>query len=140
MSQPPTRDWPALDMAQTLARLTAPGAPFEMREETVRGRLMRTYVQAVPNLAQVLHDSRRFAERDLLVYEGERVTFEGHWRAAVTLAQALVERFGVRRGDRVAAAMRNFPEWSVVAWAALSVGAVFVPLNAWEPGAALARM
>ena len=35
------------------------------------------------------------------------------------------------KGDRVAIAMRNFPEWSVVFWAAAALGAVIVPLNAW---------
>jgi acyl-CoA synthetase (AMP-forming)/AMP-acid ligase II len=30
--------------------------------------------------------------------------------------------------------MRNFPEWSVAFWAAASIGAVGVPLNAWWTG------
>ena len=34
----------------------------------------------------------------------------------------------------VAIAMRNFPEWSVAFWAAASIGAVVVPLNAWWTG------
>ena len=41
------------------------------------------------------------------------------------------------KGDRVGIAMRNFPEWSVAFWAAASVGAVVVPLNAWWTGAEL---
>ena len=47
------------------------------------------------------------------------------------LAAALVHRFGVAKGDRVAIAMRNLPEWIVAFGAALSVGAVSVSLNAW---------
>jgi long-chain acyl-CoA synthetase len=34
----------------------------------------------------------------------------------------------------VAIAMRNFPEWSIAFWAAASVNAVVVPLNAWWTG------
>lgn len=34
-------------------------------------------------------------------------------------------------GDRVAIAMRNYPEWPVAFFAAASIGAVVVPLNAW---------
>jgi long-chain acyl-CoA synthetase len=47
------------------------------------------------------------------------------------LGAALVERYGVRPGDRVAVGMRNYPEWVVSAGAVLSVGAVLVSLNAW---------
>ena len=35
------------------------------------------------------------------------------------------------RGDRVALAMRNYPEWVVAYAAVTSIGAVVVPLNAW---------
>ncbi len=40
----------------------------------------------------------------------------------------------MRKGDRVAIAMRNFPEWSIAFWAAAAAGAVVVPLNAWWTG------
>lgn len=135
-----TGAWPAASIRETLERLTAPGAPFETREEVVAGRRMRTYVRAVSNMGQVLQASRTYGERDLLVYKGERVSFDGHWRAAMTLADTLSRRFDVAKGDRVAVAMRNFPEWSVCAWATLALGAILVPLNAWEPGPALARL
>ena len=132
--------WPAVDMAQTLAQLTAPGAPFETTPVTVSGRSLRAYVQAKPHMRQVFDESRRFGERPLIVFEDERLSFEAHWRAASAFGRALIERYGVTKGDRVGVAMRNFPEWSICAWGALAVGAVLVPLNAWEPGPALARM
>ena len=47
------------------------------------------------------------------------------------LAAALVNRFNVAKGDRVAIAMRNLPEWVVAYGAVASVGAVSVSLNAW---------
>ena len=40
----------------------------------------------------------------------------------------------MQNGDRVAIAMRNYPEWSVAFWAAAAAGAVVVPLNAWWTG------
>ena len=42
----------------------------------------------------------------------DRLTFVDHFRAAATLAHRLVDDYGIRPGDRVAIAMRNFPEWS----------------------------
>ena len=34
-------------------------------------------------------------------------------------------------GDRVAIAMRNYPEWMLAYWACMSIGAACVGMNAW---------
>ena len=47
------------------------------------------------------------------------------------LAHLLVNTYGVKKGDRVAVAMRNFPEWIISFAAIVSVGAVNVSFNAW---------
>ena len=70
------------------------------------------------------------------IYEDERVTYEANFRAVATLAARLRE-MGVGKGDRVALAMRNLPEWPVVFFAAASIGAIVVPLNAWWTGGEL---
>lgn len=132
--------WPARSMAETLALLTAPGAPYEMTEIEALGRRVRSYVRMPTDLRAVFDASRAFDARDLLVFEGERLSFAAHWRAANAFGRALADRFGVMKGDRVAVAMRNFPEWSICAWGALAVGAVLVPLNAWESSDTLALL
>jgi long-chain acyl-CoA synthetase len=43
----------------------------------------------------------------------------------------LVNTYGVKKGDRVAVAMRNFPEWVMSFAAIISVGAVNVSMNSW---------
>lgn len=129
--------WPLRNMPETLALLTAPGAPFEMVEIEALGRRVRSYVQMPSDLRSVFDASRGFGDRDLLVLDGERLSFEQHWRAATAFGRVLAGDFGVRKGDRVAIAMRNFPEWSICAWGALAIGAVLVPINAWESPATL---
>ena len=86
----------------------------------------------------MLELSALHGDKDFLVYEDERITFAEHFRAVAALAHALVDRFGVAKGDRVAIAMRNLPEWVMAFWASIAVGAVVVPLNAWWTGAELA--
>jgi len=119
-------------------QLTAPGQLFEMEEVEVLGRPVRAWKHAPPTLRTVLEQSRGHGDKGFLVYEDERTTFEEQYRQAATLARRLVEDFGVGKGDRVAIAMRNFPEWVVAFWAAAAAGAVVVPLNAWWTGPELA--
>ncbi|MDP9148853.1 MAG: long-chain fatty acid--CoA ligase [Myxococcota bacterium] len=132
--------WPSVTMQDAVAQLTDIGAPFEMETIEVCGRPLRGYVGAAPHMRAIFDASRRWRAREYIVYEGERVTFDAHWRAASALGHALRDQFGVKKGDRVAIGMRNYPEWSVCAWATLAIGGVLVALNAWEPGATLADM
>jgi long-chain acyl-CoA synthetase len=47
------------------------------------------------------------------------------------IAAMLVHKYGVKKGDRVAIAMRNYPEWVMSFAAILSIGAISVSFNAW---------
>ena len=126
--------WPAMSIADANRLLTAPGSPFEMDTITIRGIETRVYRNAPPHLRAVFELGKGWGDRDFIVYEGERLTFDAHYRAAVTLGRVFADRFGIRKGDRVAIAMRNFPEWSIAFWAAAALGAVVVPINAWGTG------
>jgi long-chain acyl-CoA synthetase len=121
-------------MQETFRILTAPGAPFEMEEMTIRGRRVRAYKAALGSLREVFDIGRSWGEREFIIYEGERQTYAEHFKAAGALGRILAGRFGVRKGDRVVIAMRNLPEWSIAFWATQSIGAVATPLNAWGLG------
>ncbi|MBX3485264.1 class I adenylate-forming enzyme family protein [Phenylobacterium sp.] len=115
------------------ARLTAPGAPFEIEEQVIRGVRTKTWKNAPPTLRDVFVNGQRFRDREFLVYEGDRATFGSFGRATIALAHRLLAD-GVRKGDRVAVIMRNLPEWAVAFWAGQLVGAIVTPLNAWWTG------
>jgi long-chain acyl-CoA synthetase len=123
-----------MSIEETHRALTAPGGLFEVEEREIQGIRTRTWKNAPPTVRSLFELSRGHGERSFLVYENDRMTFEEHYRVVVTLANVLVDRYEIRSGDRVAIAMRNFPEWPIVFWAAVSVGAVVVPLNAWWTG------
>jgi long-chain acyl-CoA synthetase len=125
-------------LAEVTATLTAPGAPFEMEEVVIRGIPTRTWKTAPPTLRTVLELSVAHGDQTFLVYEDERITFTEHFRLATGLAGVLIDRYGVKKGDRVAIAMRNLPEWVIAFWAAIAAGAVVVPVNAWWTGPELA--
>jgi len=125
-------------LAEATATLTAPGQGFEMEDLTIRGVRTRTWKHAPATLRSVLELSSLHGDGDYLVYEDERVTFAEHFRIAAGLARVLIEELGIEKGDRVAIAMRNLPEWVMAFWASIAAGAVVVPLNAWWTGAELA--
>lgn len=128
------KPWPAATVTDVFRALTADGAPFEMETRIICGRPVRAYKQGFTDLRALFLASRRWGDRDFLVFEGERLTYDEHFRAVAALARVLVARYGIAKGDRIAIAMRNFPEWPIVFWAAVSIGAVATPLNAWGTG------
>ncbi|TDC79075.1 long-chain fatty acid--CoA ligase [Actinomadura sp. 7K507] len=117
--------------------MTAPGQLFEMDEADVRGVRIRVWKNAPPTLRDVLEVSRAHGEAPYLVYRDDRVSFADHYARAAAFARRLIDRYGVAKGDRVAIAMRNYPEWSVAFFGAAAAGAVVVPLNAWWTAAEL---
>jgi long-chain acyl-CoA synthetase len=124
-------------IAEANAQLTAPGQMFEMEEVDIFGVPTRVWKNCPSSLRDVLELSRLQGDKDFIVYEDERTTFEEHYRQAATMARVLRDRFGVTKGDRVAIIMRNLPEWVVAFWAAAAAGAIVVPVNAWWKGAEL---
>ncbi|PZQ61570.1 MAG: fatty acid--CoA ligase [Phenylobacterium zucineum] len=131
-----SKTWPVMSVAEAHAKLTAPGAPFEIEDKVIRGVSTRTWKNAPPTLRDVFVNGMRFKEREFLVYENDRATFDSFGRATIALAHRLIAD-GVKKGDRVAVIMRNLPEWPVCFWAGQLVGAIVTPLNAWWTGAEL---
>jgi acyl-CoA synthetase (AMP-forming)/AMP-acid ligase II len=134
----PAVAWPRMSLAEVERTLCVPGSPYEIETVTIDGVPTRTWKNQPRNLAGVARMVRAgFGGSTFLVYEDERVTYEGWYRATAALAAELA-RLGIGKGDRVALAMRNLPEWPVAFFAVVSLGAVVVPLNAWWTGPELA--
>ncbi|MGB2059502.1 MAG: class I adenylate-forming enzyme family protein [Alcanivorax sp.] len=117
---------------EAIARLTAPGEPSEIIEGKLWGRPCRMFRNTPRNLRELFESTR--SDATFLVYDSERYTFDETQRAAARVSNLLINRYGIRKGDRVAISMRNFPEWVFAYNAITSIGAIAVALNAlWEP-------
>lgn len=116
---------------QALAKLTAPDSLFALADATIRGNPVKYFAKAPPTLRAFLEQLRSKAEAEFLVYEDERLTYGDVIDRAAALAAALHADFGIHRGDRVAIAMRNYPEWIIAYFATTAIGAIAVGLNGW---------
>ncbi|MDD3837245.1 MAG: class I adenylate-forming enzyme family protein, partial [Phenylobacterium sp.] len=125
--------WPVMSIAEAHAALTGSGARFEIEEKVIQGVRTKVWKNAPPTLRDVFLNARAFNDREFLVYEDDRATYEAFARAAIQLARQL-QADGVKKGDRVAVIMRNLPEWPVGFFAGLLCGAIVTPLNAWWTG------
>lgn len=119
----------ALDANVT--ELTGPGEDLEVIEQHIDGQPFRVYRNAGPTLREYLEQSKEHSDETFLVYQNGRYTFGQTYQLSAQLAQALVQDFGVKKGDRVAIAMRNNPQWCFAFMAIVSIGAIAVPMNAW---------
>lgn len=115
----------------TVEQLVGPGGPYELIDHPAQGTTYRFFKNAPPNLREYLQRSaEQFADLPFFVYENERYSYAETWQLASRVANRLQE-LGIRKGDRVGIAMRNYPEWLFSFMGIVAVGGVAVALNAW---------
>ena len=118
------------ELEQTIAELTAPGQYFELTDSLINGQSTRVWANASPSLRHLWLASAQFGNADYLVYNDERINYAQAHAQVASAAQWLLKK-GITKGDSVAIAMRNYPEWMLAYWAAICIGAVPVGINAW---------
>lgn len=118
--------------AEAITALTAAGEPYELEAVEQYGEICRAFKNAPRSLRQLFDEAA--SDETFIVYQDERYTFKEVRARAGQTAACLMEEFGVRKGDRVAISMRNYPEWVVAFEAATSIGAIAVAMNSlWQP-------
>ncbi len=111
--------------------LTAPGMPFEVITKTVDSVDYQGIGRQPANMAQLFMLCLQYGEADFLVLGDQRYSFAKTYSAAAMIAHALIERYKIKKGDRVGIAAKNSIEWLIVAIAVMASGAILVPYNAW---------
>ena len=116
---------------EAIAATTGPGQAYELVDAVVGGRTVRVFRHA-PASMRALYEQTA-SDLPFLAYQDEHWTFAQAWQAAARIGHVLVHDCGVKHGDRVAIAMRNYPEWVLAFTAITAIGAVAVGMNAhWQ--------
>jgi acyl-CoA synthetase (AMP-forming)/AMP-acid ligase II len=124
----------ALDTAidSVVSLITAPGSQLAVGKAVVRGAEIPVFTAAPPSMREFFAFFFAIqAPREFLVLGDERFTFAQVYDRALKMAAMLQHRHGIAKGDRVAIAMRNYPEWIEAFIAIMHLGAIAIPMNAW---------
>ena len=120
--------------ANAIMEMMAPGAKYEIATKTIKGIEQKVFLNIPENMAGLYEEGLAFADETFLVYENDRWTYKQTWLRAARIAQNLQEKFSIQKGDRIALASRNYPEWIATYMAVTMIGAVIVPMNSWWLG------
>ena len=114
-----------------VATLTAQGQAFEVNTVELGGVLYQNFATLPVSLGQYFQVMLQHAEKDFAVYLAERYTYAEGYQHSCEFGAALIERYGLSKGDRVAILSRNNPQWMMAFIGTTAVGGVAVPMNAW---------
>jgi acyl-CoA synthetase (AMP-forming)/AMP-acid ligase II len=126
-------------LAAVIARVTAPGTPFETGFVERNGQRLPCFVHAPATLPALFdHFCAQHGDAEFLVDGDVRLSFAEVHAHARRVAVCLVTRYGVRRGDRVGIAARNSANWIIAYMGVLMAGGCVTLLNGWWSGEELA--
>lgn len=119
--------------------VTGPGGQIEVGEVDYHGHRIPVISNAPPSLPfYFAHFCGQHGDATFIVDGDERLSFADVYKVAKQVAAALVEGYGVQKGDRVGIAMRNAPAWIVTYMGILMAGGCATLLNGWWQGEELA--
>ncbi len=116
---------------QVIAELTKPDGPFALVTEEVRGLPMRNFRYRERSMREKIANAGARGDAVCMVYGDRRISYGRFARLVWGTGERLKQRFGAKRGDRLAVLAYNSPEWLLSVFGATSIGAIAVALNGW---------
>ena len=124
----------AMTLQEATDHLIANDPRFEVTRKTIRGvdyPVMKNAPQELRTLFQQHRATHEDGAAEYLIYQDDRWTYDEYLTEANRLSDVLKNELGISRGDKVALAMRNYPEMVIGFLAIINIGAVVVFLNSW---------
>lgn len=124
----------AMTPEEAVRHVLATEPMFAVVPTDIRGVTYRAFQNIPPSVPALMAASRaRHGDGawEYLVYEGERLSYDDFCASVNRMAQAMHSTLGLGQGDRIAIAMRNYPELLMMVLAISSIGGTVVFVNAW---------
>jgi len=119
-----------VDIQSVIKKLTGSGEFFEVTAAEDFERYPAIFKHAPGTLTEIIENARNHGDKEFLISGEKRITFADFFEQVDCLRHAWHER-GLGKGDRLAIASRNNPEWLVAFTAGILMGAIVVPINSW---------
>jgi long-chain acyl-CoA synthetase len=120
-----------MNFDEVVARLTGPGAPFEVVVENVGGRPTRNWKNRERSIREKIANAGLRGDLECMVHGERRLSYRDFARLCFGAAGRLAGDHGLAKGDRVAVLAYNSPDWLIALFGAVSAGGIGVGLNGW---------
>ena len=119
----------AMTPEAAVAHVLATDPTFEVHQTDVRGVTVKAFKNipgSVPGLLAAGWARHGDGALEYIAYEGETLTYATFTRMVHQMSHAMRDELGLGQGDRVAVALRNYPELLALVLAISSFGGVVV--------------
>jgi len=121
-----------MTLAEAAEHITSTDPLYAVGEADIRGVTLPVFTNIPKSLRELQQYGRENRDySDYIIYQDERWSYERYCAESNKISHILTERLGIKPGDHVAIAMRNYPEYLSLFMGIVNIGAVAVLVNAW---------
>ena len=121
-----------MDFNQAVQKILDTEELFQTENFEIRGTYYKAFNKVPADLKELLEYGNTVREwEEFIVYEKEKISYVDFCDQVRKLGSFLQKDGGIKKGDKVAIAMRNYPEYLVILMAVASIGGIVVFVNAW---------
>ena len=121
-----------MDFNQAVQKVLDTDELFQTENVEIRGTIYKAFNKVPADLKELLEYGRKVREwEEFIVYEKEKISYLDFCNQVSKLSSFLQKEVGIKKGDKVAIAMRNYPEYLIILMAVASIGGIVVFVNAW---------
>ena len=121
-----------MDFNQAVQKVLDTDELFQTEDIEIRGTFYKAFNKVPADLKELLDYGKTVREwEEFIVYEKEKISYSDFCDQVRRLSYFLQNEVGIKKGDKVAIAMRNYPEYLAILLAVDSIGGIVVFVNAW---------
>ena len=121
-----------MDFNQAVQKVLDTDELFQTENVEIRGTIYKAFNKVPADLKELLEYGKKVREwEEFIVYEKEKISYLDFCDQVSRVSSFLQKEVGIKKGDKVAIAMRNYPEYLIILMAVASIGGIVVFVNAW---------
>ena len=112
-----------MDFNQAVQKVLDTDELFQTEDVEIRGTFYKAFNKVPADLQELLDYGKTVREwEEFIVYEKEKISYLDFCDQVSRVSSFLQKEVGIKKGDKVAIAMRNYPEYLTILMAVASIG------------------